>query len=90
MFTQTELEPLAEQAKEILAQNWLGHSTKPAPHLYPHQWNWDSGFIAMGYARYNQHRAQQELSTLFQAQWANGMLPQIVARQTVASASRRI
>ncbi len=69
---------LIEQAKSILDGNWLGQSTKPSPHLYPHQWNWDSGFIAIGYARYDQSRAQQELSSLFAAQWQNGMLPQIV------------
>ncbi|MCG8368674.1 MAG: hypothetical protein MJA27_35730 [Pseudanabaenales cyanobacterium] len=81
-YQKAELDPLVEQAKTILDNNWLGRSTKPAPHLYPHQWNWDSGFIAMGYARYNQARAQQELSTLFEAQWANGMLPQIVFNPT--------
>ncbi len=73
-----ELVELTERAKAVLDGNWLGQSTKPSPHLYPHQWNWDSGFIAMGYARYNQIRAQQELSSLFSAQWKNGMLPQIV------------
>jgi hypothetical protein len=67
-----------EAAKAVLARNWLGRSTKPSPHLYPHQWNWDSGFIAIGYARYDQQRAQQELTSLFEAQWKNGMLPQIV------------
>ncbi|MFQ5914866.1 MAG: trehalase family glycosidase [Nitrospinota bacterium] len=73
-----ELVKLTERAKAVLDGNWLGHSTKPSPHLYPHQWNWDSGFIAIGYARYNQSRAQQELSSLFTAQWKNGMLPQII------------
>lgn len=73
-----ELTKLIERAKSILDANWLGASTKPSPHLYPHQWNWDSGFIAMGYARYAQERAQQELSSLFAAQWKNGMLPQII------------
>jgi len=73
-----DLPRLVERAQKVLQGNWLGHSTKPSPHLYPHQWNWDSGFIAIGYARYHQKRAQQELSTLFQAQWINGMLPQIV------------
>jgi hypothetical protein len=72
------LDQLIEKAKSILDGNWLGRSTKPSPHLYPHQWNWDSGFIAMGYAHYHQKRAQQELSTLFAAQWGNGMVPQIV------------
>ena len=73
-----ELTALVERAKAILKGNWLGSSTKPSPHLYPHQWNWDSGFISIGYARYDQERAQQELDTLFAAQWKNGMLPQIV------------
>ena len=72
------LDQLIVQAKSILDGNWLGRSTQPSSQLYPHQWNWDSGFIAIGYARYHQQRAQQELSTLFAAQWENGMLPQIV------------
>jgi hypothetical protein len=73
-----DLTDLIDKAKMVLAGNWLGRSTKPAPRLYPHQWNWDSAFVAIGYARYDQFRAQQELTTLFQGQWANGMLPQIV------------
>jgi len=73
-----DLSELISRAKQVLEGNWTGSSTKPAPHLYPHQWNWDSGFISIGYARYDQSRAQQELSTLFGAQWANGMVPQIV------------
>ncbi len=72
------LDDLIHRAKAVLDGNWLGQSTKPSPHLYPHQWNWDSGFIAIGYARYDQFRAQQELSSLFAGQWHNGMLPQIV------------
>ena len=73
-----ELKELINNAKKVLEGNWLGNSTKPSPHLYPHQWNWDSGFIAIGYARYDQARAQKELTTLFGAQWQNGMLPQII------------
>ncbi len=72
------LDQLIVRANSVLEGNWLGQSTKPSPHLYPHQWNWDTGFIAIGYARYDQGRAQQELSSLFAAQWGNGMLPQIV------------
>lgn len=75
---QYELLNLIEKAKKVLNTNWLGNSTKPSPHLYPHQWNWDSGFIAIGYARYDQERAQRELSALFKGQWKNGMLPQII------------
>ena len=58
--------------------NWTGAYTKPSPSLYPHQWNWDSGFIAIGYSSYNQKRAQQEVISLLNNQWDNGMLPQIV------------
>mgnify|MGYP006278455547 CR=1 FL=1 len=73
-----ELRDLVEGAKEVLAGNRTGGSTRPAPDLYPHQWNWDSGFIAVGYARYDQEKARRELDRLFAAQWSNGMLPQIV------------
>lgn len=67
-----------KQAKGILAANWTGTYTRPSPSLYPHQWNWDSGFIAMGYAHFDQARAMSELRSLFAQQWPNGMLPQIV------------
>ena len=65
-------------AKQILERNWMGQYTKPSPDLYPHQWNWDSGFIALGYSHYNQKRAQQEIISLFNHQWLNGMVPQII------------
>lgn len=71
-------EALAARARAVLAANWLGHCTKPAPHLYPHQWSWDSAFIAIGYAHTDQGRAQLELRSLFEGQWANGLLPHIV------------
>jgi hypothetical protein len=67
-----------EKARNILDANWLGSSTKPAPSLYPHQWNWDSAFIAIGRSHYDTSRAIQEIETLFEAQWSNGMVPQIV------------
>lgn len=66
------------RAKDILDGNWAGSYTRPAPRLYPHQWNWDSGFIAIGYSRYDTQKAITELKRLFSAQWTNGMLPQIV------------
>lgn len=69
-----------KRAKKILDGNWTGSYTKPSPSLYPHQWNWDSGFIAIGYSHYNQKRAEMELLSLFNAQWPNGMLPQIVLK----------
>jgi hypothetical protein len=67
-----------ERAKAVLDGNWTGKFTKPAARLYPHQWSWDSAFIAIGYAHYDQPRAEQELRSLFEGQWANGLLPHIV------------
>ena len=73
-----DLDLLAEQAKRVLDLNWSGSYTKPGPRLYPHQWSWDSAFIAIGYACYQQERATAELRHLFDNQWSNGLLPQIV------------
>jgi len=66
------------RAKTVLDANWNGEYTIPAAGLYPHQWNWDSGFIAIGYSHYRTERAVRELTHLFNAQWENGMVPQIV------------
>jgi hypothetical protein len=67
-----------KQAQSILNRNWKGSFTVPSSSIYPHQWNWDSGFIAIGYSHYDTDRAVKELQSLFSAQWKNGMLPQIV------------
>jgi neutral trehalase len=69
---------LLDGARAVLAINDTGNSTKPAPTLYPHQWNWDSCFIAIGLAHYNPPRAATELVSLLRGQWRNGMVPQIV------------
>ena len=69
---------LLRAAKRILDDNWTGTSTVPASDLYPHQWSWDSAFIAIGRSWSEPDRAQQELRSLFDAQWTNGMLPHIV------------
>jgi hypothetical protein len=69
---------LAQRALEVLDENWIGHATKPSPRLYPHQWSWDSACHAIGYARFDQERAEQELISLFRGQWRNGQLPHIV------------
>jgi hypothetical protein len=71
-------ESLLDSAKEVLNKNWNGRFTKPAPSLYPHQWNWDAGFIALGNAHWNLERAIADLQHLFSAQWENGLVPQIV------------
>ncbi len=77
-FSETEAERLVSKAKSVLRSNILGAFTKPAPTLYPHQWNWDAGFIALGYARSDFRQACSEMTALFRGQWSNGMVPQIV------------
>lgn len=69
---------LIAAAKQVLRGNDLGKSTKPAPQLYPHQWNWDSCFIAIGISRYDTARAAEELRALLRGQWRNGLVPQII------------
>lgn len=69
---------LISEARSILKELWLGSATKPAAHLYPHQWSWDSAFIAIGNRHFQWDRAVLEMITLFDAQWPNGMVPHIV------------
>lgn len=69
---------LVEYCKGVLAQNDLGGWTRPAAHLYPHQWLWDSCFIAIGLRHYDVKRAQKEITNLFRGQWKNGMLPNTI------------
>lgn len=78
MNPESELHELVDGAREVLRANDLGAWTKPAPNLYPHQWNWDSGFIAIGLSHYDSRRAQEEIRSLLRGQWHNGMVPQIV------------
>ncbi|MFC6726518.1 glycoside hydrolase, partial [Halobium palmae] len=51
--------------------------TIPSATLYPFQWNWDSAFVAAGLAAADPDAAATELRTLLDAQWTNGMVPQI-------------
>src|ERR1700730_6307668 len=69
---------LRSAALAVLRKNDLGGWTKPAPRLYPHQWSWDSAFIAIGLAHVDPDRALRELETLFDAQWSDGRVPHIV------------
>jgi hypothetical protein len=78
MAHQHKNDMLLHQAKAVLDFNWTGEYTMPGPRLYPHQWSWDSALVALAYSRYDQDRAVRELRHLFEAQWKNGLLPQIV------------
>ncbi|MEL6243517.1 MAG: trehalase family glycosidase [Pseudomonadota bacterium] len=74
------MEDLNEKARQILRNNDRGGYTVPTDGLYPYQWNWDSVFVALGFATFDRERAWQELDTLFEAQWPDGMVPHIVFR----------
>jgi hypothetical protein len=67
----------------VLLGNWAGGSTVPSRTLYPHQWSWDSAFIAIGLRHLSPRRAGRELETLFAAQWADGRVPHIVFNDSV-------
>ncbi|HXY90977.1 MAG TPA: trehalase family glycosidase [Acidimicrobiia bacterium] len=69
---------LARGARAVLDANRRGDWTCPSATLYPHQWLWDSCFVAVGLARYDPPRAAGELRALFRGQWADGMLPHMV------------
>jgi glycogen debranching enzyme len=69
--------PLLDRAQQVLDANWTGDATVASRALYPHQWSWDAAFIAIGRSWTEPERAMRELETMFQAQWANGMLPHI-------------
>lgn len=65
-------------ARAVLAANDRGGYTVPTAKLYPFQWNWDSAFVAMGFATFDIDRALTELEWLAKGQWADGMIPHIV------------
>lgn len=65
-------------ARDVLATNDRGGYTVPTSGLYPFQWNWDSAFVAMGFATFDVDRALRELERLVEGQWDDGMIPHIV------------
>lgn len=69
---------LRRRAWRVLNGNWTGSSTVPSRDLYPHQWSWDSAFVAIGLRHVAPARARRELTSLFDAQWGDGRVPHIV------------
>ncbi len=69
---------LIANAQRVLRLNDTGEFTKPSPRQYPHQWNWDSAFIALGLAHFDLPRALSEVRSLLRAQWRDGMIPHII------------
>ena len=70
---------LLNKAQQVLLNNHKAQGfTIPCEGLYPFQWFWDSGFIAIGYSHFDEAKAQSEISALLSGQWQNGFIPHIV------------
>lgn len=67
-----------DNCRRVLKENDRGEHTSPQAKLYPHQWLWDSCFIAVGLRHDDPARAAKELMSLLRGQWSNGMLPNII------------
>lgn len=78
MSKQIDYQRLVERGKEILYNNWRDGFTVPTDRLYPFQWNWDSGFVSLGFANFNVDYAISEINSLLKGQWENGMIPHII------------
>ena len=64
--------------KTLLGNRRRGYTLPTNNKLYPAQWNWDSGFIALGYSYFNLNFALKEINTLLEGQWKDGMVPHIL------------
>jgi Glycosyl hydrolase family 63 C-terminal domain len=74
---------LQAAAASVLRANDAGGYTLPSRATYPHQWNWDSALIALGWAELDPARAWTELETLAAARDEQGMIPHIAFRSRV-------
>ncbi len=72
---------LRDRALGVLQRNSRGNFTTPSPYQYPHQWNWDAAFIALGWSDLDLTRARTEIQSLLRAQWRSGMVPHIIYHQ---------
>lgn len=73
-----DLRALRREAQRILRLNDRGEFTTPSPYQYPHQWNWDAAFMALGWAHFDLARARREILSLLSAQWRTGMVPHTI------------
>lgn len=69
---------LYDACVDVLERNRRDNHTQPASGFYPHQWLWDSCFIAIGLRHIDIERAKLEIESLLRGQWANGMIPHII------------
>jgi len=69
---------LEAKAQKIIKDNWRNGFSIPTEKLYPFQWLWDSGFVAMGSGYFDLNRSIEEINKMFSGQWKNGLLPHIL------------
>lgn len=69
---------LLAEAVDVLGSNDTGRFIKPGPNQYPSQWNWDAAFNVIGLSHVDPARARQEVESLLDGQWDDGMVPHIV------------
>ena len=72
------MENIQAEAVQTLRTNDTGAFVKPSLGQYPHQWNWDAAFIAIGLSYVDMERARAEVHSLLQGQWDDGMVPHIL------------
>lgn len=72
------MKDLQNNAITVLNNNWKDKFSIPCEKLYPFQWFWDSGLIAIGFAHFDMPKAEKEIETLLDAQWSNGFIPHII------------
>jgi len=68
---------LLTAARGVLRANDTGRWTVPSRAQYPHQWNWDSAFAAIGLATFDWERAASEVESVLAARWREGLLPHV-------------
>jgi hypothetical protein len=68
---------LAQAARRVLRGNDAGRWTVPSPAQYPHQWNWDSAFVSLGWATFDWTRATVEIESMLGGRWREGMVPHV-------------
>src|SRR6266536_5869926 len=78
MINSFDAAALRNEAQRVLFVNSRGAFTTPSPQQYPHQWNWDAAFMALGWSHFEIARARTEIRSLLSAQWRNGMVPHIL------------
>lgn len=77
-----EPQDLVAEMTAVLKMNDRGDYTMPNTDIYPHQWLWDSCFIAIGLRHIDIERAQKEVLSLLRGQWSNGMIPHMILSST--------